>query len=97
VNIQHFDDELEQWQELDGLARLAEQKLQDTGRLCASPEAAAWVQDAFEKRQAADSYLLSALRLVKGGVAASSRQTRSRQASRRSAAGLESGAYEHSL
>jgi hypothetical protein len=84
VNIQHTDDELEQWQELDGLARLAEQKLQDVGQLCATPQAAALVQDAFDKRQAADSYLLRVLRPTKDRSCASDGQTRSRQTGRQS-------------
>jgi hypothetical protein len=79
VNIQHFDDELEQWQELDGLALLAEQKLEDLAQLCSSSQAAALVQDAFEKRQSADSYLLRVLSSTKDQSRASRARTRSRQ------------------
>lgn len=47
MNIDQFDAELAQWQELDGLALLAEYKLEDLGRRSAG-KAAALVQDAFE-------------------------------------------------
>lgn len=67
MNIDHFDAELEQWQELDGLALLAEYKLEDLGRLSAG-EAAALVQDAFERRRIADSHLLRALRSPKAEI-----------------------------
>lgn len=61
IDTQQFNDPLEQWQELDGLALLAERRLSDVSTLCGSPAAAALVQDAFEKRRTADGYLLQVL------------------------------------
>ena len=62
VDTPEFQELLAQWQELDRQAREAEAKLKDIGQLTASPEAAAWVRDAFEKRRAADACHLRLLR-----------------------------------
>jgi hypothetical protein len=61
VDIEHFQDQLKQWRELESAAQAAERRLRDVGQLTASPEAAAWVRDAFQKRRAADGLLLCLL------------------------------------
>jgi len=62
VDTPEFQDLLAQWQELDRQAREAEARLKDVGQLAASPQAAEWVRDAFEKRRAADACHLRLLR-----------------------------------
>ena len=62
MDTPEFQDLLAQWQELDRQAREAEARLKDIGQLTASPEAAEWVRDAFEKRRAADACHLRLLR-----------------------------------
>jgi hypothetical protein len=62
VELREFQREVIRWRDLENLACAAEQELKAAGLLANSPEAAALVRDAFEKRRAADSCLLRLLR-----------------------------------
>lgn len=65
VNLAEFQDLLEKWLELDRQAMEAERRIKAFGQLASSPEAAARIQEAFDKRRAADACLLLLLRSLK--------------------------------
>ena len=62
VDLLEFQREVSRWRHLEDLALAAEQELKEAGLLTCSPEAAALVRDAFDKRREADSCLLRLLR-----------------------------------
>ena len=62
MDPREYQDLLAQWQELDRQAAQAECKLRDVKQFANSPEAAAWVRQAFALRRDADACLLRLLR-----------------------------------
>jgi hypothetical protein len=62
VDYPEYQDLVTRWRDLDRQAVDAENRLKRAGQLAASPEAAAWIQEAVDKRREADTCLLLLLR-----------------------------------